>query len=129
MSEAARAAVIQEHCKELKLAAVVREYPALCRQARDGGWAFCSGGDQRIRGRDGYRYAEGDGADSVDPARTGRLHILEVQRLIRFMHSVGVGTRPSDHGVGADEWDDLVEKAMGGERGRNFIGRVTVTQT
>src|SRR5680860_586145 len=23
---------------------------------KDGGWAFCSGGDQRIRGRDGYRY-------------------------------------------------------------------------
>lgn len=40
MSEAARAAVIQEHCKELKLAAVARDYPALCRQARDGGWAY-----------------------------------------------------------------------------------------
>jgi naphthoate synthase len=52
---------------------------------RDGGWAFCSGGDQRIRGRDGYRYAEGDTADTIDPARSGRLHILEVQRLIRFM--------------------------------------------
>ncbi len=52
---------------------------------KDGGWAFCSGGDQRIRGRDGYRYAEGDTDTSVDPARTGRLHILEVQRLIRFM--------------------------------------------
>src|SRR6201990_107514 len=23
---------------------------------RDGGWAFCSGGDQRIRGRAGYEY-------------------------------------------------------------------------
>jgi naphthoate synthase len=55
---------------------------------RDGGWAFCSGGDQRIRGRAGYRYAEGDTADSVDPGRTGRLHILEVQRLIRFMPKV-----------------------------------------
>jgi len=52
---------------------------------RDGGWAFCSGGDQRIRGRDGYRYAEGETAETIDPARTGRLHILEVQRLIRFM--------------------------------------------
>jgi naphthoate synthase len=52
---------------------------------KDGGWAFCSGGDQRIRGRDGYKYAEGETAESIDPARTGRLHILEVQRLIRFM--------------------------------------------
>ena len=61
---------------------------------KDGGWAFCSGGDQRIRGRDGYRY-ETDGADpraergqrreQIDPARAGRLHILEVQRLIRTM--------------------------------------------
>jgi DNA replication protein DnaC len=40
MSDTAQAAVIQEHCKELKLAAVVRDYPALCRQARDGGWAY-----------------------------------------------------------------------------------------
>jgi naphthoate synthase len=62
----------------------------------DGGWAFCSGGDQRIRGRDGYRYAADAGTDrddaaiegGTDPARTGRLHILEVQRLIRFMPKV-----------------------------------------
>ncbi|MFV0425572.1 MAG: 1,4-dihydroxy-2-naphthoyl-CoA synthase [Beutenbergiaceae bacterium] len=52
---------------------------------KDGGWAFCSGGDQRIRGRDGYRYAEGEDWHSVDPARAGRLHILEVQRLMRTM--------------------------------------------
>ena len=49
---------------------------------KDGGWAFCSGGDQRIRGKDGYKY---EGKQGVDPARLGRLHILEVQRLIRFM--------------------------------------------
>jgi naphthoate synthase len=55
---------------------------------RDGGWAFCSGGDQRIRGRDGYRYAEGDTGERIDPARTGRLHIMEVHRLIRFMPKV-----------------------------------------
>ena len=55
---------------------------------KDGGWAFCSGGDQRIRGRAGYQYAEGESADSVDPAKLGRLHILEVQRLIRFMPKV-----------------------------------------
>jgi naphthoate synthase len=55
---------------------------------RDGGWAFCSGGDQRIRGRDGYRYAEDETDQTIDPARTGRLHIMEVHRLIRFMPKV-----------------------------------------
>lgn len=55
---------------------------------KDGVWSFCSGGDQRIRGRDGYKYAEGETAESIDPARTGRLHILEVQRLIRMMPKV-----------------------------------------
>jgi len=61
---------------------------------KDGGWAFCSGGDQRVRQRDGYRYgpddADGSAAspDAIDPARAGRLHILEVQRLIRTMPKV-----------------------------------------
>jgi len=55
---------------------------------KDGVWAFCSGGDQRIRGKDGYKYAEGETADAIDPAKVGRLHILEVQRLIRFMPKV-----------------------------------------
>ncbi len=55
---------------------------------KDGGWAFCSGGDQRIRGRDGYKYADGETRDTIDEARAGRLHILEVQRLIRFMPKV-----------------------------------------
>ncbi len=61
---------------------------------RDGGWAFCSGGDQRIRGRSGYQYADGDTADTVDPARAGRLHILEVQRLIRFMPKIVIAVVP-----------------------------------
>ena len=38
-------------------------------------------GDQRIRGRSGYQYAEGETADTVDVARAGRLHILEVQAI------------------------------------------------
>ncbi len=58
---------------------------------KDGGWAFCSGGDQRIRGPDGYRYAEGG---RIDPARLGRLHILECQRLIRFMPKVVICVVP-----------------------------------
>ena len=55
---------------------------------KDGGWSFCSGGDQRIRGRAGYQYAEGETAKDVDAARLGRLHILEAQRMIRFMPKV-----------------------------------------
>ncbi|HHV22001.1 MAG TPA: 1,4-dihydroxy-2-naphthoyl-CoA synthase [Propionibacterium sp.] len=64
---------------------------------KDGVWSFCSGGDQRIRGRSGYQYAKaddkgrpalGETADTLDQARAGRLHILEVQRLIRFMPKV-----------------------------------------
>jgi naphthoate synthase len=66
---------------------------------KDGGWAFCSGGDQRIRGRSGYQYASSHDSDvehadasSVDAARVkaegGRLHILEVQRLIRTIPKV-----------------------------------------
>lgn len=62
--------------------------------AVDGGWAFCSGGDQRIRGRDGYKYSETEEASGIDAARSGRLHILEVQRLIRFMPKVVIAMVP-----------------------------------
>jgi naphthoate synthase len=55
---------------------------------KDSGWAFCSGGDQRIRGKDGYQY--GDSSDPIVKAKLGRLHILEVQRLIRFMPKIVV---------------------------------------
>jgi naphthoate synthase len=73
---------------------------------RDGGWAFCSGGDQRIRGRSGYQYTDVDPAtgrpydtaDKIDAARVkaagGRLHILEVQRLVRTMPKVVVAVVP-----------------------------------
>ena len=65
---------------------------------KDAGWAFCSGGDQRIRGKDGYKYEgqdnNGTGNSKVDLARLGRLHILEVQRLIRFMPKVVMAIVP-----------------------------------
>ena len=85
---------------------------------RDGGWAFSSGGDQRIRGRDGYRYEHDQAPDGLkatttgdtdvysheadvaaaqarlDTARAGRLHILEVQRLIRTMPKVVIAAVP-----------------------------------
>ena len=61
---------------------------------KDGGWAFCSGGDQRIRGRNGYQYEGAATGGSPAPASTGRLHILEVQRLIRFMPKVVIAVIP-----------------------------------
>ncbi|WNY34852.1 1,4-dihydroxy-2-naphthoyl-CoA synthase [Curtobacterium flaccumfaciens] len=67
---------------------------------KDGGWAFCSGGDQRIRGRSGYQYVGDEGAppEGVGPAAAqasmGRLHILEVQRLIRMMPKVVIAVVP-----------------------------------
>lgn len=79
---------------------------------KDGGWAFCSGGDQRIRGRDGYRYADGDTADAIDPARAGRLHVLEVQRLIRTMPKVVVAV--------VDGW------AAGGGHSLHVVADLTV---
>jgi len=51
---------------------------------KDGGWAFCSGGDQRVRGKTGYQ-----GGDGI-----GRLNILEVQRLIRFMNKPVIAVVP-----------------------------------
>lgn len=63
---------------------------------KDGGWAFCSGGDQRIRGRDGYKYSDAETAvvEGRSHAAVGRLHILEVQRLIRFMPKVVIAVVP-----------------------------------
>lgn len=52
--------------------------------SKDGGWAFCSGGDQRVRGGEGYEY-QGEDEESEDASEAGRLHILEVQRLIRHI--------------------------------------------
>ena len=62
--------------------------------AKDGGWAFSSGGDQRVRGKSGYQYSDDESAAGVDPARAGRLHILEVQRIIRFMPKVVIALVP-----------------------------------
>jgi naphthoate synthase len=59
---------------------------------KDGGWAFCSGGDQRIRGKDGYQYSADD--KDLDPAGLGRLHILEVQRQIRFLPKAVIAVVP-----------------------------------
>ncbi len=66
---------------------------------KDGGWAFCSGGDQSVRGESGYEYRGEDEAateedETVQKAKAGRLHILEVQRAIRFMPKPVVAVVP-----------------------------------
>src|SRR6056297_3665375 len=66
---------------------------------KDGGWAFCAGGDQSVRGGSGYEYrgddeAAADDDPAVREARAGRLHILEVQRLVRFMSKPVVAVVP-----------------------------------
>jgi naphthoate synthase len=70
---------------------------------RNGKHSFCTGGDQRIRGKAGYQYEDatagsGDtGAEEpspIDKAKLARLHILEVQRLIRFMPKVVICVVP-----------------------------------
>jgi naphthoate synthase len=51
---------------------------------KDGGWAFCSGGDQRVRAKRGYAYANGN----------NKFNILDVQRQIRFMNKVVIAMVP-----------------------------------
>jgi naphthoate synthase len=61
---------------------------------KDGGWAFCSGGDQSIRGESGYEYEADDAGQQDAPENVGRLHILEVQRQIRHVPKVVVAVVP-----------------------------------
>ena len=72
---------------------------------KDGGWAFSSGGDQRVRGGAGYNYEAG-------AAHPGRLHILEVQRLIRTMPKVVIAV--------VDGW------AAGGGHSLHVVADLTV---
>ncbi|MEU4451315.1 1,4-dihydroxy-2-naphthoyl-CoA synthase [Nocardioides sp. NPDC023903] len=71
---------------------------------KNGKHSFCTGGDQRIRGKAGYQYEETEayaagrtGAEEptpIDKAKLARLHILECQRLIRFMPKVVICVVP-----------------------------------
>ncbi|MDR1799843.1 MAG: 1,4-dihydroxy-2-naphthoyl-CoA synthase [Bifidobacteriaceae bacterium] len=92
---------------------------------KDGGYAFCSGGDQRYRGRSGYEYVRTDqaaaAADRADQATeatpgtqpgTGRLHILEAQHLIRTMAKVVIAV--------VDGW------ATGGGHSLHVVSDLTV---
>ena len=91
---------------------------------KDGGWAFCSGGDQSIRGDSGYEYRGDDGAGpggaSGGPAddSVGRLHILEVQRLIRFMPKPVVCVVPGWAAGGGHSLHVVCDLTVAGDRAR-----------
>lgn len=88
--------------------------------AKDGGWAFCSGGDQRIRGRDGYKYSDDVTASGIDKARSGRLHILEVQRLIRFMPKVVIALVPGWAAGGGHSLNVVCDLSIASEEHARF---------
>ena len=87
---------------------------------KDGVWAFSSGGDQRVRGQDGYKYADGDDAASIDTARNGRLHILEVQRLIRFMPKVVIALVPGWAAGGGHTLNVIADLSIASEEHAKF---------
>lgn len=80
VSELLEALIICHESQEIGVVLLTGEGPS----PKDGGWAFCSGGDQRIRSTNGYK-----GDDGVD-----RFNILDVQRQIRFMNKVVIAVVP-----------------------------------
>ncbi len=66
------------------------------------------------------------GADSDCDARLAAIFGQDLNAgadtLQAFLETLGVGTVPADHGVRAEEWRSLVEDALAGARGRNFLG-------
>src|SRR5690554_7518305 len=74
VSELLEALIICHESQEIGVVLISGEGPS----PKDGGWAFCSGGDQRVRSKRGYK-----GLDGVM-----KFNILDVQRQIRFMNKV-----------------------------------------
>jgi naphthoate synthase len=93
---------------------------------KDGGWAFCSGGDQSVRGGSGYEYRDDDeaGADDaaeVREAKAGRLHILEVQRLIRFMPKPVIAVVPGWAVGGGHSLHVICDMTLASEEHAKFL--------
>ena len=74
------ALIICHESQEIGVVLLTGEGPS----EKDGGWAFCSGGDQRVRAKTGYK-----GLDGVN-----KFNILDVQRQIRFMNKVVIAVVP-----------------------------------
>ncbi|HLR00211.1 MAG TPA: 1,4-dihydroxy-2-naphthoyl-CoA synthase [Sphingobacterium sp.] len=80
VSEMLEALIIAHESQEIGVVLISGEGPS----PKDKGWAFCSGGDQRVRSATGYK-----GGDGVN-----RFNILDVQRQIRFMNKVVIAVVP-----------------------------------
>jgi len=80
VDELLEALIICHESQEIGVVLITGEGPS----PKDGGWAFCSGGDQRVRAKRGY-----EGLDGVN-----KFNILDVQRQIRFMNKVVIAVVP-----------------------------------
>lgn len=80
VSELLDALIIAHESQEIGVVLLSAEGPS----PKDGVWAFCSGGDQRVRSSTGYK-----GEDGIN-----RFNILDVQRQIRFMNKVVIAVVP-----------------------------------
>lgn len=80
VDELLEALVICHESQEIGVVLLTGEGPS----PKDGGWAFCSGGDQRVRDKRGYAYSNG----------VNKFNILDVQRQIRFMNKVVIALVP-----------------------------------
>lgn len=80
VDELLEALIICHESQEIGVVLLTGEGPS----PKDGGWAFCSGGDQRVRAKRGYAYANG----------VNKFNILDVQRQIRFMNKVVIALVP-----------------------------------
>jgi naphthoate synthase len=80
VSELLEALVFCHESQEIGVVLLTGEGPS----PKDGGWAFCSGGDQTVRSTTGYK-----GDDGIN-----RFNILDVQRQIRFMNKVVIAVVP-----------------------------------
>jgi naphthoate synthase len=80
VDELLEALIICHESQEIGVVLITGEGPS----PKDGGWAFCSGGDQNVRAKRGY-----SGTDGVS-----KFNILDVQRQIRFMNKVVIAVVP-----------------------------------
>lgn len=80
VDELLEALIICHESQEIGVVLITGEGPS----KKDGGWAFCSGGDQNVRAKRGYA-----GTDGIS-----KFNILDVQRQIRFMNKVVIAVVP-----------------------------------